>query len=114
MIITSAALAPLRMAASTIPVANSVVFFMFLLLLTFRAADRHLGDFNRRQSHANRHALAVFAAYAHTLIERHIIADRVYFGERIGAVADQSGAPHRRRHFAILDQISFRSEERRV
>ena len=71
------------------------------------ASHRHSVQADRRQSHADRHGLAVLAARADPLVEREIVPHAAHPRERVGAIADERGALHRLGDLAILDQVGF-------
>src|SRR5262245_10889864 len=70
-------------------------------------AHRHAIDPDGRQTDPDGDGLPVFATGTDTLVELEIPADPAHAGQRIGSVADQGGAVHRRGEAPVLDQIGF-------
>jgi hypothetical protein len=72
-----------------------------------RASDRDPVHPQRRLADADRHALAVLAASADTVVEREVAADHGDAVEVGRAVADQHRALDRRADLAVLDPIGL-------
>src|SRR5690606_11682455 len=75
------------------------------------AADGDAVDQQRGLADADRNALAVLAADADAVIERHVMPDHAHLLHGLRPVADQRRPLHRRGHLAILDQIGLGGRE---
>src|SRR5687767_5689814 len=67
------------------------------------AADREPVHAQGRLADPDRHALAILAAGADTVVELQIVADHRHLAHRVGTVADQGRALDRRADLALFD-----------
>src|SRR5215472_1631537 len=98
---------PTHQEAFLLSVWSVVISIISGKVLSRGPAHRHAVQFERGDTDADRHRLAVFPAGSYTLIELQIVADHGDLGQRVRAVTDQGAVLERRANLAVFDHVGL-------